>query len=201
MPNVRVRLHDSRPEDNTEALLTGRLEIAFICVPPKLGALRGLRFLELSREHIRLAVPSAHPFACRRSVSAEEAARQPFIVLDPERFPDYHFFVDAAFASITDKPTIIEEHDSIASLISAVEAGRGVGLAGNRFGHLFGSRIKILPLTPEPERTPIGLAAPKRTLTPAAEKFWECAQQALSACNGGDPINPPARQAGYNDQA
>jgi DNA-binding transcriptional LysR family regulator len=201
MPNVRVRLHDSRPEDNTEALLTGRLEIAFICVPPKPGALRGLRFLELSREHIRLAVPSTHPFGRRRAVPADEAARQPFIVLDPEKFPDYHFFVDAAFASITQKPTIIEEHDSIASLISAIEAGRGIGLAGDRFGHLFGSRIKILPLSPEPERTPIGLAAPKRILTPAAEAFWQCAQQALTAYNRANPSDLPARQAGDNDRA
>jgi DNA-binding transcriptional LysR family regulator len=200
MPNVRVRLHDSRPEDNTAALLTGRLEIAFICVPPKLGALRGLRFLELSREHIRLAVPSTHPFGRRRAVPAEEAARQPFIVLDPEKFPDYHFFVDAAFASSAQKPTIIEEHDSIASLISAIEAGRGVGLAGDRFGHLFGSRIKILPLSPEPERTPIGLAAPKRILTPAAEAFWQCAQQALTADNRANPSDRPARQTGGNDQ-
>ena len=190
MPNVRVRLHDSRPEHNTQALLTGMLELAFICVPPKLGALRGLRFLELSREYIRLAVPSTHSFARRRAVPVEEAVRQPFIVLDRELFPDYHFFIDAAFASITEKPTIIEEHDSIASLISAVEAGRGVGLAGDRFAYLFSARIKILPLTPQPERTPIGLAAPKRTLTPAAEKFWQCAQHALLVHSRSDQIEP-----------
>ena len=181
MPNVNVRLRDRRVEDNVDALLAGKLELAFIFVAPKTGALRGLRFLELSREHIRLAVSPTHPFARRRAVSVEDAARQPFIVLVPEEFPDYHFFVDAVFASTKNKPTILEEHDSVASLISAVEGGRGVGLAGDSFGYVFGNRVKILPLTPDPKMISIGLAARKGTLSPAAETFWQCAKQAHSA--------------------
>jgi DNA-binding transcriptional LysR family regulator len=183
MPKVRVRLHDARVEDNVDALLAGKLELAFIFVAPKPGALRGLRFLELSREHIRLAVSPTHPLARRRTLSIEEAARQPFLVLVPEQFPDYHYFVDAVFSSSKSKPTIVEERDSVAGLISGVEAGRGVGLAGDRFGHIFGHRIKILPLTPDPKTVPIGLAGPKRTLSPAAEAFWQYAKEALSAHN------------------
>jgi len=199
MPNVHVRLHDRHVEDNVDALLTGKLELAFIFVAPKRGALRGLRFLELSREHIRLAVSATHPLARRRAVSIEEAARQPFIVLVPEQFPDYHFFVDAVFAR-NNKPMIVEEHDSVASLISAVEGGRGVGLAGDRFGYLFGNRVKIIPLTPDPKIVPIGLAARKGTLTPAAETFWQCAKQAHSAFNkcdaNGRDARPRALRAG-----
>ncbi|HJW39301.1 MAG TPA: LysR substrate-binding domain-containing protein [Candidatus Udaeobacter sp.] len=181
VPNVHVRLHDRRVEDNVDALLAGKLELAFIFVAPKPGALRGLRFLELSREHIRLAVSPTHPFARRRAVSVEDAARQPFIVLVPQEFPDYHFFIDAVFASPKNKPTIVEEHDSVASLISAVEGGRGVGLAGDGFGYVFGNRVKILPLTPDPKMISIGLAARKGPLSPTAETFWQCAKQARSA--------------------
>jgi LysR family transcriptional regulator, benzoate and cis,cis-muconate-responsive activator of ben and cat genes len=194
MPNVHVRLHDRRVEDNVDALLAGKLELAFIFVAPKPGALRGLRFLELSREHVRLAVSPTHPFARRRAVSIEEAARQPFIVLDPEQFPDYHFFVDAVFASTKNKPAIVEEHDSVASLISAVERGRGVGLAGDLFGYVFGRRVKILPLTPDPKIVPIGLAARKGTLSPAAETFWQCAKQAHSAFKNRDATDGDSRR-------
>jgi DNA-binding transcriptional LysR family regulator len=183
MPHVHLRLHDARPEDNVDALLSGKFELAFIFVAPKPGALRGLRFLELSREHIRLAVSLRHPLARRRAVSIDEAAHQPFIVLEPEQFPDYHCFIDSVFAGTKEKPLAVEEHDSIASLISAVERGRGVGLAGDRFGYLFGHRVKLLPLTPDPKMVPIGLAAPKRTLSPAAEAFWESAKQTVSAHN------------------
>ena len=195
MPRIRVRLHDARVEDNVNALLAGKLELAFIFVAPKPGALRGLRFLELSREHIRLAVCPTHPLARRRSLSIEEAARQPFIVLVPERFPDYHWFIDAVFASSKSKPTVVEECDSVAGLISGVEAGRGVGLAGDRFGHIFGHRVKLLPLVPEPKTVALGLAAPKRTLSPAAEAFWQCAKQGLSAQNGPAGIeSEPAKK-------
>ena len=195
MPNVRVRLHDRRVEDNVDALLTGKLELAFIFVAPKPGALRGLRFLEFSREHVCLAVAPTHPFARRRAVSLEDAAREPFIVLVPEDFPDYHFFLDAVFASTKKQPVIAEERDSVAGLISAVEAGAGVALAGDRFGYIFGHRVKILPLTPEPPLVPIGLAARKGQLSSAAEKFWECAMQAVSVQNNreGERHKRPAR--------
>ena len=144
---------------------------------PKPGALRGLRFQELSREHIRLAVSPKHPLARRRVISLEDAAREPLIGLIHEDFPDYHFFVSAIFASTKNKPRIAEERDSIAGVISAVEAGTGVGLAGDRFGYIFGHRVKLLRLTPEPKTIPIGIAARKAQLSPAAEKFWQCAKQ------------------------
>lgn len=192
MPNVRLRLHDRRVEDNVDALLAGKLELAFIFVAPKSSALRGLRFIELSREHVRLAVAPTHPFARRRAVPVEDAARESFVILVPEEFPDYHFFLDEVFASTKTKPRVATERDSVAGLISAVEDGVGVGLAGDRFGHLFGHRVKMLPLIPEPKLVPIGLAAPKARLSPAAEKFWECAQQVLSGQNRRDGNDAPS---------
>ncbi len=180
MPNVRVKLHDRTVEQNVDALLEGKLELALIVHAPKPGALRRLRFQELSREHIRLAVSPTHPLARRRVVSLEDAAREPFIGLIPEKFPDYHFFISAVFASTKNKPRVVEERDSVAGVISEVEAGTGVGLAGDRFGYIFGQRVKLLRLTPEPKTVAIGIAARKERLTPAAEKFWQCAKEAAS---------------------
>jgi LysR family transcriptional regulator, benzoate and cis,cis-muconate-responsive activator of ben and cat genes len=186
MPNVRVKLHDRSVEQNVDALLEGRLDLAFIFHAPKPSALRGLRFLVLSTEHPRLAVSPTHPLARRRFVSPEEAAREPFIILVPEEFPDYHYFIDAVFASTKNKPRVAEEHESIGSIISAVEAGRGVALAADRFVHTFGPRVKLLRLTPEPMTADIGLAARKGALSPAVETFWQCAKQAHSAFNKRD---------------
>jgi LysR family transcriptional regulator, benzoate and cis,cis-muconate-responsive activator of ben and cat genes len=181
MPKVRVKLHDRSVEENVDALLEGRLQLAFIVHAPKPGALRGLRFQELSREHIRLAVSPKHPLARRRVVSLEDAAREPFIGLVSDEFPDYHWFVSAVFASTRNKPSIAEERDSIAGVISAVEAGSGVALAGDRFGYIFGQRVKLLPLTPEPKTVPIGIAARKGPLSRAAERFWQCAKESAAA--------------------
>ena len=181
MPNVQVKLHDRKVEENVDALLEGRLHLAFIFHAPKPGALRGLRFLPLSREHPRLAVSPKHRLARRRAVSLEEAAGEPFVGLVPEEFPDYHYFIDTVFASTKTKPQIVEERDSVDGIIAAVEAGSGVALAADRFAYVFGRRIKLLRLIPEPKTIDIGLAARKGPLSPAAETFWQCAKQAHSA--------------------
>ena len=181
MPNVRVQLHDRSVEQSVEALLEGKLPLAFIIHAPKPGALRGLRFQELNREHIRLAISPTHPLARRRAISLEDAACEPFVGLIEEDFPDYHFFISSIFASTKKKPKLVEECNSVPGIISAVEAGRGVALAGDRWSYIFGQRIKLLHLTPEPETLPLGIAARKGRLNPVAEKFWQCAKEMASA--------------------
>ena len=183
IPNVRLMLHDRKVEDMVDALLEGTLSLAFIFHAPKPGALRGLRFLPLSHEQVRLAVSPTHPFAGRDTVSLEEAAAQPFIALVPEEYPDYHFFLDAVFASTRNKPRVVEQRDSVFGIMSGVEAGVGVALAPDRFVYVFGQRIKLLRLIPQPKTVDTGLAARKGRLIPIAEKFWQIAKKAHSANN------------------
>ena len=45
----------------------------------------------------------------------------------------------------------------------------------------FGNRAKLLRLTPEPKPISIGIVACKGRLSPAAEKFWQCAKEAVAA--------------------
>jgi DNA-binding transcriptional LysR family regulator len=180
MPKIQVKLHDWSYEKIFTGLRDGRLQLAFIVRPSKRGGFRDLRFEELLREQVRLAVPPTHPFAQRRSVSLVDAAKEPFVGLTREDFPDYHAYLAAIFAPVTNKPRVIEEHDSMTSVISAIEAGTGVGVAVERAGYSFGSRVKLLRLTPEPKPLSFGIAGTKGRLSPAAEKFWQCAKEAAS---------------------
>jgi DNA-binding transcriptional LysR family regulator len=75
----------------------------------------------------------------------------------------------------------MEEHDSVSSVISAIEAGTGVGLAVDALGYSFGSRVKLLRLTPEPKPLSVGIATRKGKLSPATEKFCQCAREAFAA--------------------
>jgi len=59
----------------------------------------------------------------------------------------------------------------------AVEAGTGVAIATD-FGYSFGNRLKFLHVTPEPKPISVGIVGPKGRLSPAAEKFWQCAKEA-----------------------
>src|SRR6476620_6874735 len=179
MPNVHVKLHDWTSEKIVTSLRDGRLQLAFIVRPAKRGVFRDLRFEELLREQIHLAVPPTHPLAHRRSVSLAVAVREPFVGLTREDFHDYSAYLAAVFAPVKNKPRVIEEHDSMTSVISAVEAGTGVGLAV--FDYSFGSRVRLVRLTPAPKPFSLGIAARKGRLSPATEKFWQCARDAAAS--------------------
>jgi DNA-binding transcriptional LysR family regulator len=179
MPNVHVKLHDWTSEKIVTGLRDGRLQLAFVVRPSKRGVFHGLHFEELLREQVHLAVSPTHPFARRRSVSLTDAAREPFVGLTREDFPDYNAYLASIFAPVKNKPQVIEEHDSMTSVISAIEAGTGVGLAV--LGSSFGSRVKLVRFTPEPKPFSLGIAARKGRLSPATEKFWQCARDAAAS--------------------
>ena len=45
----------------------------------------------------------------------------------------------------------------------------------------FGDHVKLLRLTPAPERVRIGIITRKGRLSPAAEKFCQCAKEEVSS--------------------
>jgi DNA-binding transcriptional LysR family regulator len=181
MPNVHVKLHDWTVDQNIAGVRDGRLELAILVAPVRGNPLVELRFEELTTARVCLAVSCNHPFARRRSVSLSEAAREPFIGLIREKYPRYEEYVAAIFASVKDKPRFVEEHDGWAGVYSAVAAGTGVATSSDTFSHLCNDRVRQLRLTPEPNRVSIGIITRKGKVSPAAEKFCQCAKKAFAA--------------------
>jgi DNA-binding transcriptional LysR family regulator len=179
-PNVAVKLHDLSTEEMLAGLRAGKLQMALL-VRPTTAMLRGLRFEELTRDALRLAVAPKHPLARHRTVTLAEAAREPFIAYSRKEYPEYHEMLAAIFAATRDKPRIVEEQDGVSSLIAAVEAGGGVALMPESLACLAGARLKLMPLSPEPEPLPIGAAWVKDGLVPASERFLNYAKQAAQA--------------------
>jgi LysR family transcriptional regulator, benzoate and cis,cis-muconate-responsive activator of ben and cat genes len=101
------------------------------------------------------------------------------IGLTREDYPNYYDLLSIIFSKVKQKPSVIEEHDSMSGVMSAVEAGSGVAVAVD-YGYSFGNRIKFLHLIPEPKPLSVGIVALKGRLSPAAEKFWQCAKEAAS---------------------
>lgn len=180
MPTVHVKLHDWSVDNNIGGVRDGRLQLAIIIAPLKLSALADLQFQELVKVRVCLVVSARHPFARKQSVSLIDAAREPFIGLIRERYPRYQEYIDAIFASVKDKPRIIEEHDGWAGVFSSVAAGAGVAISTAAFSSMFGDRVKCIGLKPEPPRVSIGILTRKGKLSPAAEKFCECARGAFT---------------------
>jgi DNA-binding transcriptional LysR family regulator len=181
MPNVHVQLHEWTEENEIAAVRDGRLQLAML-IPPLTGNWRReLRFEELMGLRVCLAVSCKHPFAKRKAVTLTEAARQPFVGLLHEAFPQHRVYVEAIFAGVREKPRFVAEQDGWGGLFSAVDAGTGVALASDTFDYAFGSRVKLLPLTPDPPRVPFGILSRKGKLSPAAEEFCRCAREAFRA--------------------
>lgn len=180
LPRVRVALHDLSTEEMLAGLRESKLQIALL-VRPAHAVLRGIRFEELARDARRLAVSPKHPFAARRSVNVAEAAREPLIAFSRKDYPEYHESLASLFAATKVKARIVEEHDSVTSLIAAVEAGNGVAVVAESLACIAGPRLKLMPLSPAPEPLIIGAAWPKAGLSPAAERFLNCAKATTSA--------------------
>jgi DNA-binding transcriptional LysR family regulator len=179
LPNVRVRLHDFSTEEMLAGLREGKLQIAFVVhLPPAM--LRGLQFEELARDALCLAVAPKHPLARRRTVTLAEAAREPLITYNRKDYPDAHELLTAMFAKIKSKPYIAEEHDSVSSLIAAVESGAGVAVAPQSLICTAGPRLKLIPFSPAPDPIVIGAAWVKAGLDAAAERFLKCANETVS---------------------
>ena len=100
------------------------------------------------------------------------------IGLTREDYPGYYDYLWIIFSKVKRKPRVVEEYDSYSGIISAVEAGTGVALGSDVLGRSLGNRVKFLRLTPEPKPISVGIIAPKGRLSPAAEKFWQCAKEA-----------------------
>ena len=81
---------------------------------------------------------------------------------------------------MNDKPRVVEEHDGWAGVFSA-DAGTRVAIASDPFSYAFSGRVNFCVSPPEPQRVPIGIISRKGKLSPAAEKFCQCATEAFVA--------------------
>jgi DNA-binding transcriptional LysR family regulator len=180
LPNVRVRLHDLSSEEMLAGLRDGNLQVALM-VRPSPARLRGLHFEELTRDRICLAVPPVHPLAGANTVTFAQVAREPLVVFTRKDYPEYLEDLEALFARAHAVPKIAEEHDSAASLITAIESGAGVALMPESFSCSAGPRLKLIPLSPAPEPLVIGALWLKNRLTRAAEAFVKSAKAAGSS--------------------
>ncbi|MES2571640.1 MAG: LysR substrate-binding domain-containing protein [Verrucomicrobiota bacterium] len=146
-PRVRVALHDFSTEQMLSGVRDGTLHVA-LGVLPTGEKLRGLHFRELARYAMGVAMAPGHPLARGRSVNRAKLAGAPLIAYTRADYPEYHASLEALFEPTGHPPRIVEEHDSVTSLIAAVEAARGVAIVPGCMECMVGPRLKILSLTP-----------------------------------------------------
>jgi DNA-binding transcriptional LysR family regulator len=177
LPNVRVKLHDLSTEEMLAGLREGKLQIA-VLARSNPSRLRGLRAEELTRVALCMALSPNHPLAHKRQVTLADLAPYPLVAFSRTEYPDYYDLLESLYGTIQAKPPVSEEHDSVASLIAAVEAGTGVALVTESLACVAGPRLKLVKLLPAPPPLAIIAAWPESGLTSAAAAFLDCARQA-----------------------
>src|SRR6185295_9053220 len=126
-PGVHVQLHDLSTQEMLSGLRDGKLQAALLVkVLPQ--ALTGLNFEELQRHRVCVATHRSHPLARARRASLEHVAKERLVAFTLADYPEHQAWIADLFAPLNRSPQIVEEHDSITSLIAAVESGRGVAV-------------------------------------------------------------------------
>jgi DNA-binding transcriptional LysR family regulator len=187
VPDVKLLLHDLSSEELIAGLHNATLELA-IMVQPTGEQTAGIEFELLRTYPWCVALSAAHPFARLKSISLEKLAAQPLVVLRRKDYSEYHGILERIFAPISAKPRIAVECDSASSVITEVEAGRGIFLAAV-LKRVAGKRLLYRPLTGTTEVQSVGIGrATKGDVTPAGEKFCEI----LRKISSGSPTKPLA---------
>ena len=175
-PQARVTLHDLSTEEMLAQLRSGKLQVALL-VRPTPAMLRGLKFQELARYPMCVAVAPRHPLAKSKTLTLAQVAREPLIAYSRKEYPEYHEDLAAMFAKGKSRPRIAEEHDGVTSIIAAVEAGRGVALVPACLSCMTGPRLKILALKPAPLEIRVGAIWVPELIPPLAERFIAAAME------------------------
>jgi DNA-binding transcriptional LysR family regulator len=174
---MQVQLHDLSTQEMLRGLGEGNLQAALVVqVPPK--DLTGLVFEELLRHQVCVAMHPAHPLARARRAGLEQVAKERLVAFTLEDYPEYQAWIADLFAPLKRSPQVVEEHDSITSLIAAVESGRGVAVIAQPPKGLASPRLRIRPLQPAPPPLGVGIAYCKKFRSAATNNFIVAAERA-----------------------
>ena len=173
VPRVKVVLHDLASDELITGLQNATLELA-VMVQLTGEQIAGIEFELLRTYQWCVALSAGHPFARLKSIPLEKVAAQPLVVLRRKDYSEYHRILERMFAPISAQPRIAVECDSAGSVITEVEAGRGIVLATTVLKRVAGKRLLYRPLSGTTEAQSVGIGrAAKGDVTPAGEKFCE----------------------------
>ncbi len=131
-PAVEVSLQQMSSPDQLKALMNGDLDLGFVDVPPKEGALSvSSGYLEATvawREALVAALPVTHRLANRKRVSLGELADEDFIL--PPREPAAGFYdqVIALCQKTSFSPRVVQQTGVLPVTMTFVAAGYGVSV-------------------------------------------------------------------------
>lgn len=174
-PQVRVQLHDLSSEEMSQGLRDGSLHAALLALP--LQRLRaGLSSEKLQSHEVFVAMPVDHPLTKKRKITLTELFTYRLIGYTRKDYAEYHRWLETLGRAGQKKAVIAEEYDSMTSLITAIETGRGVALVSKALSCFSGPRLQYRPITPALEPFHVGIAWRVKGLQKPARAFIAAAR-------------------------
>jgi DNA-binding transcriptional LysR family regulator len=125
-PEVRLRLVEMLPPDQSKALVEGTLDVGFTR-PLEPPYDRQLRSELLYLDSFVAVVPLDHPLA-ERPLELRQLANEPFVICDRSASPTLFDKITALCAQAGFSPRISQTANLLASVLTLVQAGEGVTL-------------------------------------------------------------------------
>jgi len=183
-PKIRVHLHDLSSDEMLTGLRQNKIDIALTIEQPA-ATLRGLHSQPLQTYKVCVALSPAHTLANKRNIRLADLAHERLLGYNKTEYPEFIDGLKRLPWPNKKVPPLAEEHDSVTSLIAAVEAGRGITIAPDSLSCLTGPRLKLLPITPAPP--PFRVVATWRTLTPKSKRFLQAANPKANGLPSPEP--------------
>lgn len=170
IPEVTIHLHDLTTGEMLKRLKLKRLDLALVVYPGS-SALRGFVFHELHRHPACAVLEVGHPLAREPVLRIEQLLADKVIAFTRSDYPEYRRWLSSVFKSSGRRPKIVEEHDSITSLIASVEAGNGIAFGGDGFQKMAGARVKVVRLAPPAPPILVGAIYEPQSLDPVIQQM------------------------------
>jgi DNA-binding transcriptional LysR family regulator len=143
LPDVRLDLTEMRSELLSEAVRSGRVEVAFVCAPVDS---RGVVETVLVREPLLALLPERHPLARRPRIPVRALAREPVVMVRRDVEPGWADAAAAALRGAGVQPQVVQETDSKIALLGLVAAGIGVSVGSQSMARLGRAGVTLRPL-------------------------------------------------------
>ena len=187
---VRLELLDLSTVEMLERLTKGTLDAALTVTS---HGSRGVTWTKLLTENMHLAMRRDHPLAAQAVISPAALDQQHFVVLSRKEYPEYWQTLTSWFRRDSIKAKVTGEYDGISSLISAVEAGLGVALVGERSARAAPDHVLVKALAHPPQPTCVGVGV---TASRASDKVLAVFIEELRRAAKVVEANAGRKQAG-----
>jgi len=130
-PGVALELHEQTTTSQTEALLTGSVDLGLFRLDAESARVQrhvGLQVEPLRTEPFVVALPEAHPLAARSRIALADLKDEDFVLFPRASNPGLHDYLVLACRKAGFEMRVVQEADLMQTLVSLVAAGLGVTL-------------------------------------------------------------------------